>query len=154
LIAVGIVALAVGAAALIFARTDPRMGTMSPVAPLSSTPPGRTIAISATDQLRFSPDAFTARAGETVAFDISNPGPLPHEFTVGNVSVQQAHEQEMASGNAMEPSQDATFSVDVPAGQTTRLVYTFEQPGTQLFGCHVPGHYAAGMLGTITVTPT
>jgi len=31
-------------------------------------------------------------------------------------------------------------------------VYTFKSPGTLLFGCHVAGHYAAGMAGTITVT--
>jgi uncharacterized cupredoxin-like copper-binding protein len=30
-------------------------------------------------------------------------------------------------------------------------VYTFDQPGLLEFGCHVSGHYAAGMLGTITV---
>ena len=50
-------------------------------------------------------------------------------------------------------AQDAAFSINVPAGQSARLVYTFQQPGTLLYGCHVPGHYAAGMLGTITVTP-
>jgi uncharacterized cupredoxin-like copper-binding protein len=154
LIAIGLVALAVGAVALTLARADPGMGAMSPVPFSSPAPPDRTIAISATDQLRFSPSAFTARAGETVAFEISNSGALPHEFTIGDAPVQQAHERQMASGNAMESSPDATFSVDVPAGQTTRLVYTFEQPGTLLFGCHVPGHYAAGMLATITVTPS
>ncbi len=44
------------------------------------------------------------------------------------------------------------YAVDVPPGQTVTLVYTFDQPGTLLYGCHVPGHYAAGMRGTITVT--
>jgi uncharacterized cupredoxin-like copper-binding protein len=43
-------------------------------------------------------------------------------------------------------------AVDVPAGGAARLVHTFDQPGTLEYGCHVPGHYAAGMLGTITVT--
>ena len=42
--------------------------------------------------------------------------------------------------------------IDVPAGQTVRVVYTFEQAGTLEYGCHVLGHYAAGMLGTITVS--
>jgi uncharacterized cupredoxin-like copper-binding protein len=44
--------------------------------------------------------------------------------------------------------------VDLPAGSSARrLVYTFDQPGTLEYGCHVPGHYPAGMRGTIVVTP-
>jgi uncharacterized cupredoxin-like copper-binding protein len=46
---------------------------------------------------------------------------------------------------------DEPNAVDVPAGGTARLVYTFDQPGMLEYGCHVPGHYAAGMLGTVTV---
>jgi uncharacterized cupredoxin-like copper-binding protein len=70
---------------------------------------------------------------------------------VGTPAEQQAHEREMASAAPMhaEPGQ-----VDVPAGTTARLVYTFDQPGTLDYGCHVPGHYAAGMRGTITITPS
>ena len=56
----------------------------------------------------------------------------------------------MASGTPMQAEPNA---VDVPAGTTVRLVYTFDQPGTLEYGCHVPGHYPAGMRGTITVTP-
>ena len=38
--------------------------------------------------------------------------------------------------------------VEVPAGATAQLIYTFDQPGTLEFACHVAGHYAAGMRGT------
>lgn len=44
-------------------------------------------------------------------------------------------------------------AVDVPAGKTVRLVYTFNQPGMLEYDCHVLGHYLAGMRGTLTVTP-
>jgi uncharacterized cupredoxin-like copper-binding protein len=75
---------------------------------------------------------------------------LPHEFVIGDARVQQAHESEMSAGRmGGEPN-----AVDVPAGRTVRLVYTFEQPGTLEIGCHVPGHYAAGMRGTITISPS
>jgi len=155
LLAIGLVALGVGAAALTFARSDPAMAAMSATAPASSSvQPDRTIAISTSDQLRFAPGALSVRAGETVAFEISNPGALPHEFTIGDQSVQQEHEQEMANGSSTGIAQDAAFSINVPAGQSARLVYTFQQPGTLEYGCHVPGHYAAGMLGTITVNPS
>ena len=67
---------------------------------------------------------------------------------MGTPAEQQAHETEMASGSAM---MDEPNAVEVPAGWSVRLVYTFDNPGTLEYGCHVPGHYAAGMLGTITV---
>jgi len=74
---------------------------------------------------------------------------VPHEFFVGTTEDQLEHEREMATSAPMhaEPGQ-----IDVPAGQTVRLVYTFDQSGTLEYGCHVPGHYAAGMRGTITVS--
>jgi uncharacterized cupredoxin-like copper-binding protein len=110
----------------------------------------RTIQVSTLDTLRFSPDVLSVRAGQSIAFEINNPGVLPHEFFIGTSAEQQAHEREMASGAPMQAEPNA---VDVPAGTTMRLVYTFDQPGTLEYGCHVSGHYPAGMRGTITVTP-
>jgi uncharacterized cupredoxin-like copper-binding protein len=42
--------------------------------------------------------------------------------------------------------------VDVPAGATVETTITFASPGTQFFACHLPGHYAYGMRGIVTVT--
>jgi Cu+-exporting ATPase len=152
LVAIALVALGVGVAALAFARTDMGAASAMPMAAAQRTslPIDRVVAVSTTDTLRFAPDAFNVRAGETVAFDISNSGALPHEFVIGDASVQQAHESEMAAGH-MGGEQNA---IEVPAGQTVRLVYTFGQPGTLEIGCHLPGHFAAGMRGTITISPS
>ncbi len=153
LVGIALVALAIGAAALFFARSD--MGALrtgdAGVSAVETRPVSRTIQVSTTDALRFTPDRLAVRAGETIAFEIRNPGAVPHEFVVGTAAEQQAHEREMAGRMAMAPVPNA---VDVPAGSTARLVYTFEQPGTLEFGCHVAGHYAAGMRGTMTVTPS
>jgi uncharacterized cupredoxin-like copper-binding protein len=111
--------------------------------------PDRTIQIETTDQLRFTPDALTVRAGETIAFVVHNGGALPHEFVIGDAATQEAHEQEMTGDAAMNEEGEA--GVEVEAGETATLVYTFDEPGILLFGCHVDGHYAAGMKGTITV---
>jgi len=108
----------------------------------------RTIQISTTDALRFAPDTLTVRRGETIAFEISNPGVVPHEFFLGTSAEQQAHEAEM--GNAQMHAE--LGQVDVPAGKTVRLVYTFDQSGILEYGCHVPGHYPAGMRATITIS--
>jgi uncharacterized cupredoxin-like copper-binding protein len=116
----------------------------------ADTPPvSRTVNIQTTDALRFNPDQINVKAGETVAFEITNSGVLPHEFFVGTSAAQRAHETEMSSPSSMMNEPNA---VAVPAGGTARLVYKFDQPGTLEYGCHVPGHYAAGMFGTITVT--
>jgi chromosome segregation and condensation protein ScpB/uncharacterized cupredoxin-like copper-binding protein len=132
-------------------RSRAEMGTAvpMPMETVSSRPVNRTIQVDTTDALRFTPEQVSVRTGETSAFEVGNPGAVPHEFFIGTPAEQQDYEREMASDAPMhaEPGQ-----VDVPAGQTVRLVYTLDQPGSLEYGCHIPGHYPAGMRGTITIT--
>jgi uncharacterized cupredoxin-like copper-binding protein len=145
LVAIAVLAAGVGVAALVFARSDMQMAS-----PATATRPAdRTISLSTTDGLRFTPESLNVRAGETIAFEISNPGSVPHEFYLGTTAEQLDHAREMASG---APMHDDPNGVDVPAGATARLVHTFDTPGTLEFACHVPGHFPAGMRGTILVT--
>jgi P-type Cu+ transporter len=150
---IALLAMAIGAAALTFAlRSQSSMGMSAPAAVAGTLVPDRTVAIEATDQLRFVPDSITVRAGETVAFRVTNGGTVDHEFVVGDAAVQLAHEQEMAQAGGSSPMADEqAYVVSVPAGKSATLVYRFEKPGTLLYGCHLAGHYAAGMRGTITV---
>src|SRR6266567_3386428 len=134
LVVIALVALTVGTAALFFARSE--MGTtagMAISASANSRPVSRTIQLTTTDTLRFAPDSLAVRAGDTIAFEISNPGATPHEFFIGTPAEQLAHEREMADGSGMLAEPNA---VDVPAGKTVRLVYSFDQPGTLEYGCH------------------
>jgi uncharacterized cupredoxin-like copper-binding protein len=128
---------------------DEHMATTTGPAAESATP--RTIQVGTSDALRFSPDQISVRRGETVAFVVTNPGSVAHEFVVGDERMQQAHAAEMAAsgGHSMHMSDHA---VDVPAGQMATLRMTFDQPGALLFACHLAGHYEAGMRGTITVS--
>lgn len=41
--------------------------------------------------------------------------------------------------------------VAVPVGETRALIWTFTHAGHFQYGCHKPGHFAAGMVGGITV---
>jgi Cu+-exporting ATPase len=148
LVGIAVVALAIGAAALFFAHGSMAQPSSTGMVAADARPVSRTINIETTDALRFTPDQVSVNAGETVAFQITNSGGLPHEFFVGTPAEQQAHETEMSSASSI---MDEANAVAVPAGGTARLVYTFDRPGTLEYGCHVPGHYAAGMLGTITV---
>jgi len=143
LVGIALVALVIGAAALSFARSQ--MSSNSPemamgAAAVVTGPVSGTVQVSTMDTLRFAPDVLSVRAGETIALEISNPGALPHELFVGTAFEQQTHEREMASGTPMhaEPGQ-----VNVPANSSVRLVYTFDQPGSVEYGCHVPAGMAA-----------
>jgi uncharacterized cupredoxin-like copper-binding protein len=158
LVGIALVALAIGVLAIVYGPDQNAQGmamsktTSAQAAQLAL--PDRTIQIATTDQFRFTPSDITVREGETVAFVITNTSNAPHEFVIGDEAVQHAHEEEMAAGdegmdNDMVDGQP--YAVDVAPGETATLVYTFGKPGTVLIGCHVPGHYAAGMTGTITI---
>jgi uncharacterized cupredoxin-like copper-binding protein len=115
--------------------------------------PDQTVPISVGNNFSFTPNQVTVKQGDTIAFVITNDGQLPHEFVIGSEAVQQEHEEEMLAGEeeSMDEMGDKPYAVDVPAGETVTLVYTFDEAGQLLYGCHVQGHYTAGMVGTITI---
>jgi uncharacterized cupredoxin-like copper-binding protein len=153
---IGVVAVVVGALAIAFVPDEASSGmamTGSNDAANELALPDRTITIETTADMRFDPDALTVKQGETVAFVIHNGSVVDHEFVIGDEAVQAEHETEMANGDeaAMDDMNGRPFAVDIPAGETRTLVYTFDETGTLIFGCLVPGHYGAGMRGTISV---
>jgi uncharacterized cupredoxin-like copper-binding protein len=114
------------------------------------------------DRFRYRPAAIVVRAGRRVTFAVTNVGKLPHEFILGDRATQLDHERQMQAAttgsgtghvhdHAAHGPPAATGALTVPAGQTRRLTWTFDEPGTVLYGCHVLGHWAAGMKGTIVV---
>lgn len=109
----------------------------------------RTIHITANDQLKFDPATASVEVGETVTFEIENTGSADHEFVLGSAAFQESHEQEMMDSPGMQ--MDEPNEVMVPAGQTESLTWQFTEAGSVEYGCHEPGHFAAGMVGTITV---
>lgn len=115
----------------------------------------RVIGIEVDDDLGFDPDMLEVQAGEVVTFSITNAGETQHDFTLGPEEVQEAHEAEMAdmdemdeegSGHGGDPN-----AISIPAGETAELTWRFTEPGAVLMGCHVPGHWDAGMRGEIDV---
>jgi uncharacterized cupredoxin-like copper-binding protein len=120
-----------------------------------------TVRVMMNDRFRYRPDAIMVQAGRRVTFAVTNVGKLPHEFILGDRATQLDHERQMqaaATGgdhvHTHGPGAHATpasGTLTVPPGQTRRLAWTFDEPGTILFGCHVLGHWTAGMKGTIVV---
>ncbi len=94
----------------------------------------------------FEPSAFAFAPGDTVTFVVENVDPIDHEFIIGDRGVQLAHERGTESYHPPRPGE-----MTIPAGETRTTTYTFDDPGRLIFGCHLPGHYAYGMRGTIAV---
>jgi uncharacterized cupredoxin-like copper-binding protein len=96
---------------------------------------------------RFAPGSIDVEPGETVRFVVENTDPIDHEFIVGDERVQAAHETGTEAHHEPRPGE-----ISVPAGQTVVTTVTFpSRAGELLFGCHLPGHYAYGMRGTISI---
>jgi uncharacterized cupredoxin-like copper-binding protein len=97
---------------------------------------------------RFQPSSFTVEAGTSVRFVVRNSDPIDHEFIVGGPHIQHKHEIGTHQSHGAIPGE-----ISIPAGTTRATTYEFEEPGTVLVGCHLPGHYEFGMKGRITVVP-
>jgi len=96
----------------------------------------------------FERDVVTVRAGVPVTFVLRNGDPIDHEWIVGDTAVHERHRAGTEPVHASRPTE-----VTVRAGTTTTTTVTFTQPGTYLYICHLPGHEAYGMVGTLRVMP-
>lgn len=113
-------------------------------APASALPSVRTVRIGI-HYSAFSLAAIDMAPGETVRFVVSNADPIDHEFIIGDQAVQIAHER---GTEAFHPPRAG--EITIPAGTTVETTYTFDAVDL-IFGCHLPGHYAYGMRGAISV---
>ncbi len=112
----------------------------------------RVIEITANDDFTFDPAVVLITAGEIVTFRVTNAGKIPHDFTLGTAEQQDEHEAEMAamSGDDMAMHDEPNVFVLQP-GETKEMTWHMQVGGELIFGCHQPGHYLAGMKGTITI---
>ena len=131
----------------------PVAGLLAAVAALSAVaatgcsdeqPQDRTVAFRFS---RYWPDVVTVSAGVPVTFILRNDDPIEHEWIVGSNEVHERHR--VGTG---EPYHDAVPNeVTVPALSTRTTTLTFDEPGEYTFVCHLPGHEAYGMRGTLRV---
>lgn len=110
----------------------------------------RTIDISMSDMMRFTPDSLNIKQGETVRLRIKNDGKVPHEFVLGTKAEITEHAELMKKNPEMEHA-DASAARVAP-GKTSEIIWQFTKPGQFLYACLMPGHWDAGMQGTVTVT--
>jgi uncharacterized cupredoxin-like copper-binding protein len=111
----------------------------------------RTVAIDMADTMRFTPAQLTVKRDETVRFVVKNRGKVMHEMVLGTMADLKEHAEHMKKHPGME--HDEPHMLHVAPGTSAQLGWRFTRAGEYFYGCLVPGHFEAGMIGKVTVTP-
>ena len=109
----------------------------------------RTIRVDMADTMRFTPAAITVRRGDTVRFVAKNSGKVMHEMDLGTMQELREHAELMKKHPGME--HDEPHMLHVAPGRTGEMGWRFTKAGEFYYGCLVPGHFEAGMMGRIEV---
>ena len=109
----------------------------------------RTITLRMGDDMRFAPRHLEVKLGETVRLRAENKGKVMHEIVIGTRTELEAHAEMMKKHPGME--HDEPYMAHVAPGQRGDIVWTFNREGDFEFACLLPGHFEAGMRGTIRV---
>ena len=109
----------------------------------------RTISVDMNDQMRFTPAELTIKQGDTIRFRVKNSGKVMHEMVLGTMDDLKKHAEMMKKHPGME--HEEPYMAHVAPGKTEPMVWQFTKPGEFHYGCLVPGHFEAGMIGRIRV---
>lgn len=109
----------------------------------------RTVKIDMADTMRYSPSEINVKTGETVRFEAKNSGKVMHEIVFGTMKELKEHAELMRKHPGME--HDEPYMAHVAPGKTERIVWQFTKPGEFYYGCLIPGHFEAGMIGKVIV---
>ena len=83
-------------------------------------------------------------AGIPITFMIRNDDPIDHEWMIGDMAMHERHRLGTEAVHASRPDE-----VTIPALSTRTTTLTFATPMTLIYMCHLPGHEAYGMVGTL-----
>lgn len=98
------------------------------------------------EEFSFSPTSWTVPAGEEFDVELTNAGEVEHEWAVIKQGEDIEAEDEFAEDKVL-------FEVEaIPAGESTTESHTVDDAGTYQVICALPGHFDAGMEGTLEVT--
>jgi uncharacterized cupredoxin-like copper-binding protein len=110
----------------------------------------RTVEIDMSDRMRFTPASLTVKRGDTVRFIAKNSGKQMHEMVLGRMKELKEHAELMRKHPGME--HDEPYMAHVGPGKRAEIVWQFTKAGEFHYGCLIPGHFEAGMVGSIKVT--
>jgi plastocyanin len=97
-------------------------------------------------EFEFAPADVTVEAGQAVTVTFDNLGAVDHEWAVLREGTQIKAESDFEESMIL-------FEVEaIPAGTSVTQTFTFEKAGRYQIICALPGHFAAGMKGILTVS--
>ena len=115
----------------------------------------------------FTPKTITVQAGTPVELTLINKGSVEHEFMVyvapkatpddwdeyvmDNTYFKDMGEVEVVFRNQGAVASTRMFEVELEKGKGATVLFTPSKKGPFEIGCHVEGHYEAGMKGTFVV---
>ena len=102
----------------------------------------RTISMTMSDNMRFTPDRIEVRNGETIRFVLQNEGQLRHELVLGEPEALRRHAAMMQMMPDMQHSGPNMASL--APGERGELIWKFTRTGTVTFACLQSGHLEAG----------
>lgn len=117
--------------------------------PGETTEVERTVVVDMADTMRFSPASLSVKQGETVRLVVRNQGKLRHELTLGTIADLKEHAALMLKHPNMQHT-DPNM-VQVEPGEVKEVVWKFSKAGEVDFACLQPGHFEAGMKGSVQV---
>jgi putative spermidine/putrescine transport system substrate-binding protein len=109
----------------------------------------RTINVTMSDTMRFTPDRIEVKTGETVRFVLQNQGKLRHELVFGEPDALRRHAAMMQMMPDMQHSGPNMASL--APGERGELIWKFTRAGSVAFACLQSGHLEAGMRGAVAV---
>jgi uncharacterized cupredoxin-like copper-binding protein len=80
---------------------------------------------------------------------VKNSGQIMHEMVLGTLDELKKHAETMRKHPGME--HDEPYMAHVPPGKTETMTWQFTKAGVFYYGCLIPGHFEAGMMGKVTV---
>lgn len=114
--------------------------------------PARVIEVSIQEhgkKMTYIPARIEVRKGEQIKFVITNEGIYNHEFMLATVAENRKHGLLMKKYPDMEHADPN--AITVPPYVVAELLWHFTKAGEFEYACLIPGHYEAGMHGTIVV---
>jgi uncharacterized cupredoxin-like copper-binding protein len=107
--------------------------------------PTTTIDLNMTD-FTCSPNQFVVPAGREITLDVVNSGAVLHNFILMKAGASHDH------GFDEMDEKNIYWKIELAPGQSISTSFTSPaEPGDYLIVCSTPGHYQAGMTGTLVV---
>ena len=100
-------------------------------------------------KMMFMPAKVEVKKGEQVKFVLRNNGELDHEFILATTAENLKHGEAMKKNPDME--HDDPNGKRLAPKKADEIVWKFTKAGEFEYGCLIPGHREAGMIGTIIV---